>query len=112
LVAREIWKSVSFFIGFQIGSNYKSISRFWLANKNHVAINTICAAVPWSFWKSRNDMIFYGQTWLCTKQVLWLILKAIKNWRLIFKTEMLAKVDHFSQHISTLLRTPDALPWR
>jgi hypothetical protein len=61
-VAREIWKSVSFFLDVQVGSNYESIARFWPANKNHAAMNAICAAVLWSIWKSRNAMIFYGQT--------------------------------------------------
>jgi hypothetical protein len=75
-------------------------------------MNTICAAVLWGIWKNRNVVIFDGQTWLCVKQVWWLILKAVKKWRLIFKPEMQASVDHFSHHISTLLRTLGALPWR
>jgi hypothetical protein len=79
VVAKEVWKSVSLFFYIQIGSDYESIARFWLSNKKHAAMNTICATVLWSIWKSRNAMIFDGQTWLCTKQVWWLILKAIKK---------------------------------
>jgi hypothetical protein len=78
VVAREVYKSVSSFLEIQVGANYESIAR-WPANKNHSAMNTICAVVLWSIWKNRNAMIFYGQTWLCTKQVWWLILKAIKT---------------------------------
>jgi hypothetical protein len=42
-------------------------------------MNTICAAVIWDIWKNRNAMIFDGQTWLCVKQVWWLILKVVKK---------------------------------
>jgi hypothetical protein len=112
IVEREIWTSVSMFLKVQIGTNYESIARFWPANKNHSATNTICTAVLWGIWKNRNAMIFDGQTWLCVKQVWWLILKAVKKWRLIFKPKMQARVDQFSHHVSTLLRTPGALPWR
>jgi hypothetical protein len=111
IVAREIWTSVSMFLKVQIGTTYESIARFWPANKNHSAMNTICAAVLWGIWKNRNAMIFDGQTWLCIKQVWWLILKAVKKWRLIFRPEMQTRVDQFSHHDSTLLRTPGALPW-
>ena len=58
IVASSIWKSVSAFFNRDIGSDYLSVARLWIANKKHAALNTICAAVLWCIWKHRNALIF------------------------------------------------------
>jgi hypothetical protein len=62
IVARRSWSSVSNFLNLQLGSDFESVARFWLANKKHWVTNSICAAVMWSIWKTRNSMIFDGQS--------------------------------------------------
>jgi hypothetical protein len=111
IVAKRIWISTSNFLNLQLGSDFESIAKYWLANKKHSVTNSICAAILWSIWKTRNAMIFDNQLWLCSKQVWWLILKTIRKWKLIWKEEMLEKMDQFTQHISSILRAPEALPW-
>ena len=111
IVSKEIWCSVSSFFGFNVGSCYLSIAKFWISNKKHAATNAICAAVLWGIWKSRNALIFDNQTWLCMKQVWWMILRTIKKWGLLFKPHMLERVDSFEQMIMRKLKEIPALPW-
>jgi hypothetical protein len=65
--------SVARFFGISIGLDYLTVARFWIANKKHIALNTICTATLWSIWKSRNALIFDSKTWISLKQVLTMI---------------------------------------
>ena len=58
IVAKEIWENVSKILGFSLGTSFESIARFWVANKKHAVLNTICSIILWSLWKSRNALIF------------------------------------------------------
>jgi hypothetical protein len=104
-----VWREVSTFFGFTLGNNYLSAARFWLSNKKHLALNTICAAVLWSIWKSRNALIFDNQTWISMKQIWWLILKSLRKWRLIYKASMTVQIDLFCSKISKELAAPCAI---
>jgi hypothetical protein len=97
IVATNIWGKVSKFFVIQLGLDYLTIARFWIANKKHAAMNAICSANLWSIWNIRNALIFDNQTWLSIKQVWWLVLRTPGNWRLVFKAEM--------------LRAPAAIQW-
>src|SRR3954469_6233403 len=55
IVAKNIWKTVSSFLGKQIGNNFESVSKFWLSEKNNAPVNLISSAVIWSLWKQRNS---------------------------------------------------------
>jgi hypothetical protein len=83
IIAKRIWSSVSSFSNLQLGSNFESIAKLWLANKKHLVTNSVGAVILWSIWKTRNTMIFDNQKWLCSKQVWWLILKTIRKWKLV-----------------------------
>jgi mannosylglycoprotein endo-beta-mannosidase len=111
IVATKIWELVSEFFGISIGLDYLSVARFWIANKKHMALNTICAATLWSIWKSRNALIFDSKTWISLKQVLIMILNTLKKWRLIFIEIMLPQVDRFSLLLTKMIKDPAALPW-
>jgi hypothetical protein len=76
-VATKIWEIVSEFFGISIGLD--SIARFWIANKKHMALNTICAVTLWSIWKSRNALIFDSKTWISLQQVLAMKLNTLKK---------------------------------
>jgi hypothetical protein len=112
IIAKRIWSSVSSFLNLQLGSDFESIAKLWLANKKHLVSNSIGAAILWSIWKTINAMIFDNQLWLCSKQVWWLILKTIRKWKLLWKENMSEKMELFAQFISGILRAPEALPWR
>jgi hypothetical protein len=49
---------VSDLLGFNLGCDFESVARFWLANKRHGLTNVISAAVLWSLWKLRNEIYF------------------------------------------------------
>uniref|UniRef100_A0A453MLS1 Uncharacterized protein n=1 Tax=Aegilops tauschii subsp. strangulata TaxID=200361 RepID=A0A453MLS1_AEGTS len=49
---------VSAFFETNVGLDYESIAKFWVANGKHSALNTVNAAVLWCLWKYRNSIIF------------------------------------------------------
>jgi hypothetical protein len=48
IVTKRIWSYVSNFLNLQLGSDFESVSKFCLANKEHYVTNSICAAILWS----------------------------------------------------------------
>lgn len=106
IVAKQTWAVVSEFFALDIGSSYESIARFWVSNKKHSALNSICAAVLRNIWKIRNDLTFNGVCWLDTKQVLRRIFHSIQSWKIIFKDQPLLQIEGFCQAISKRLREP------
>ena len=69
-VARNIWLIISELLNQDIGANFESIARFWVANKRHKFTNVVASSVIWSLWKLRNEMCFQGVTWTGMKRVL------------------------------------------
>ena len=106
IVAKNVWRVVSGFFNTPLGSDYTSVARFWIANKKHAVLNSVCASVLWSLWKIRNNMVFNGHPWIDIKQVWRMILCSLKRWKLIFKENMLPKMEEMCSFISTLLQEP------
>lgn len=51
--------------------------------------------------------------WLAnTKQIWWLILKALRKWSLLFKDQVQVVIDTFHRHVSGLLQEPVKLSWK
>jgi hypothetical protein len=47
IVAKHIWQIISDFFGIAQGDGYLSIAKFWIANKKHAVLNSVCAATLW-----------------------------------------------------------------
>jgi hypothetical protein len=43
-----------------VGSDFESLTRWWLCDKKFKNLNVITTAALWSIWKSRNDLCFQG----------------------------------------------------
>ena len=108
-VASQIWPVISQFFKVDIGYDYLSVAKFWVANKKHAVLNSVCAAFIWCLWKFRNSMIFNGQTWIDIRQVWRMTLLSIQRWKLIFKEHMLPEVDRFCDMVTQILRSFPAL---
>jgi hypothetical protein len=84
------------------GSDFISIAEFWIANKKHCSLSTICAMVLWCIWKHSNALIFDSQTWLSLRHDL---VAGAKN----CQEPMLAQMDLFTQTVLYLVKYPCAL---
>ena len=78
-VVVNVWKLVAEVIDVNIGSDYESVAKLWVANKKHVVTNVISSAVLWSLWKLRNEICFQGVFCLGTKMVLITIAKMLRG---------------------------------
>ena len=56
-------------------------------------------------------MIFDNQSWLDIKQVLWRILKTLKNWVLLSKDQAQERLETFVAKVSTAASEPHQLAW-
>ena len=101
-----MWLEISLFFYKPFGQSLESISSMWIAGKKHAALNSICAAVLWSIWKLRNDLIFNGITWIDLKQIWWIALRTIKKRTSIFKESMMELVENFCQHFHKAMLAP------
>ena len=101
-----MWSSVSEFFSYTLGSDYFSIAKYWLANKKHNALNSICACVLWTIWKHRNSCIFKNVTWIDVKQVWNLVLGLLRRWLILFKEAARSRIEEFMSRVSLILNTP------
>ena len=104
IVAKHVWQFISEFFSLPLGVDFISIAKFWLANKKHATLNSVCSATLWCIWKFRNNMIFNGLPWINLHQVLHMILRSVKRWMIIFKEPMLPVAEEFCGHASRHLR--------
>jgi hypothetical protein len=56
----NVWKLVAEVLDVNIGSDYESIAKLWVANKKHLVTNVFSSAVLWTLWKLRNEICFQG----------------------------------------------------
>ncbi|PNT67833.1 hypothetical protein BRADI_3g32636v3, partial [Brachypodium distachyon] len=94
-----------------VGTDFISMSQFWVANKKHSVMNVVCAAVLWSLWTPRNDLIFNHSSWSDIKQIWWLIMRTLWKWEILFKEDMLGQIHTIYQHISQMINAPHLLLW-
>ena len=100
-VVVNVWRLVAEVIGVNIGSDYESVGKLWVANKKHLVTNVISSAVLWSLWKLRNEFCFQGMFWLGTRMVLIRITKMLRGWLSMFKQEVCVLLE------SRIIRTEE-----
>jgi hypothetical protein len=61
-VAKCAWEALSEVMKFQTGGDFESIAKLWLQNKKYKFVNLRIAAMLWTLWKSRNDIVFQCNT--------------------------------------------------
>lgn len=86
--AKLIWEFISTCLNLNLGHNFESVARFWLANKKHSVTNAVSSAVLWSLWKFRNEMCFQGRIWMGLKEVWFKIAKMLTGWVPMMKEEV------------------------
>jgi hypothetical protein len=106
VVARKAWELVSQVIGVQTGSDFESIAKLWLCNKNFGVINIVTSTVIcWGIWKLRNLICFQGDAWL-GMQMLWKqVLIILRSWRILVPLRLAVGFD-------TAISLLEKIAWR
>lgn len=60
-ISSTIWSLISGILDLELGGDFESVARLWVANKKHVVTNIITVAVLWSIWKLRNELMHPSQ---------------------------------------------------
>ena len=92
-VASLIWEFISEVVGVELGQNFESVARFWVANKRHKVTNIVSTATLWSIWNFRNEICFQGRKWMGLKDVLLKIARMLKRWRPMMQQELGEKIE-------------------
>lgn len=105
-VARNIWRTISDLLGFEIGANFKSVALFWVSDKRHKLTNVVSSSIIWALWKLRNEIYFQGAIWTGMKKILLKIVRMLRRWIPLFKEEMQARIEEFSRQLETRASLP------
>jgi len=111
-IGTNTWKVVSEFLGTDVGSDFESVARFWLAHKRHVLTNAISSAILWSIWKLRNEIYFQGVRWTGLPLLFLKTVRMLRRWIPLFKQEMGAQVEDFARRLEIHASSPPQLQWK
>jgi hypothetical protein len=59
-VAKLAWESISNACSVDLGSDFKSVAKWWIRHEKCASLNTFTAAVLWSIWRLRNELCSQG----------------------------------------------------
>jgi hypothetical protein len=93
VVAREVWKYVSEYLGYKIGGDY--LSTKWLSKKKFYCANIISTAVLRGLWLIRNNMVFNAHVWLDVKLVLRRIWRLTMEWKVICVADKMEELERW-----------------
>ena len=111
-VAVNVWRIISDMLSVELGCNYESVARFWIANKKHLITNVISSVVLWSLWKLRNELCFQGMVWIGMKMVLIRITRMLGGWLSLYKKEVGELIEGLIVNLEELSRCPARIEWR
>jgi hypothetical protein len=87
-VARVVWNEIAEISGKEIGTDFESVARWWVADKQYKVLNVCSAAAFWAIWKLRNEFCFQGAVWSGVQVLLRRIARMLWDWRLLNKLEV------------------------
>jgi hypothetical protein len=106
-----MWSVVNNLLNWYVGEDLESVARWWISNKRYKVQNTICAAVLWSLWKTRNALCFQGKNWMCVKQVLCRASQMLRNWKPLFKSKSWEELDLYTGALEKVAWELERIPW-
>lgn len=111
-MSSNVWATVSGILGLELGNDFESIARFWIANKRHKLTNIISSAVLWSIWKLRNETCFQGAVWMGMKSILLKIVRMLRRWMVLFGQDVGLQVEEFAGQLEFKASSPPRIQWR
>jgi hypothetical protein len=111
-VAQCVWGEISELSDKVLGADFESVARFWVADNKHKALNVCAAAVLWAIWKLRNECCFQGTRWEGVQVLLRKIGRMIRDWRLLNKPEVAARLEEWARDLEMRSGRPPRLVWR
>lgn len=103
---------ISELLGIQLGGDYESVARLWIANKRHFITNAVSSAVVWSLWKLRNELCFQGTVWTGMKMVLVRIARTLRGWLAMYKKETGEVLEGLIVSLEDLSKRPAQIAWK
>jgi hypothetical protein len=63
VVAGQLWEIISSLFARNIGSDFESVTRWWISENKNSVLNIFSSAVMWVLWTVRNERCFQGLKW-------------------------------------------------
>jgi hypothetical protein len=85
---------------FQTMGDFESVAKLWLQNKKYKFVNLCPAAMLWTLWKSRNDLVFQGMRWTGMRKILKRCASSMRNWKLLVKGDA-GELERWAEELET-----------
>jgi hypothetical protein len=96
-VAKNIWNVCSELFDKNIGTDFESVARWWLCDKNFKVLNICTTAVMWSIWKLRNEICFQGVKWMGMQVLLFKCAQMLRSWKILHKPEVATQLETWQE---------------
>ena len=106
-----MWCHLSEIFNTDLGINFESMARWWISNKKNAILNTYCVALMWCIWKMRNDLCFQEKLWRSEKDLLFKLIKILRNWLAPCKNVHLQELERVMEDLTAQLHRPLRLSW-
>jgi hypothetical protein len=112
IVAVSVWRLIYEILDVDIGRDYESMAKLWIANKKHLITNVVSSATLWSLWKLRNELCFQGVVWIGMRMVLVRVSRMLRGWLPLYKKEAGKQLESLIVKLEESSRHPALLTWR
>jgi hypothetical protein len=110
-VAKNIWSVCSELFDKNIGTDFESVARWWLCDKNFKVLNICTIAIMWSIWKLRNDICFQGVKWMRMQVLLFKCAQMLRSWKILHKLEVATHLEIVAGELERRGSMPPAITW-
>jgi hypothetical protein len=81
VVAGQLWEIISSLFARNIGSDFESVTRWWISENKNSVLNIFSSAVMWVLWTVRNERCFQGLKWPGVKVLVSKLWATIRSWK-------------------------------
>lgn len=110
-MATVIWQEISSLFGkTTIGTDFESVARWWISNKNNTVLNCVCAATLWSLGNCVMVCVFREGRGV-VEQVFSRIAQTLKSWSVLSKEGAKEGIDSKAGALEKRGARPPRVSW-